>query len=259
VRSDIQLASINDQLYMWKRRITLNARYTFQSNNVSKTAYTTIFQHLVSGSLSFIYAPSAPQFVVSYNLQARRGKETRMTTFSANDENASLTGMILYNFKTGKLSHNLNVNYTSVTRNDKIFDNNNNQMEVISAGIREQWTPLNTSVDFQYAHTNMTDLMGTTPVNESFDTRIRYQTKKLKTTIGLGYIQSRMLMERFGSSKSVRHSYVATLSTQFSKRLQLDLEVGDSPYRNPLGVAYNYDELYFYGKLNYTLGYMLRK
>lgn len=259
VRTDLQTASLNDQLYMWKRRVTINARYTFQSNNLSKTAYTTIFQHLVSGNVAFIYSAKAPQFILTYNLQARRGKDTKYTTLSANDRNSSLTGMILYNFKTGKVNHSLNLNYTSVLRTDKIYTTNGNQMDIYAAGLREQISPINTTIDFQYSHTNLTDLNGSTPVNESYDTRIRYQNKKIKTTLGLGYIQNRMLMERFGSQKSVRHSYVFTISTQFSKHLQLDFEAGDSPYRNPLGPEYSYDELYFYGRLNYNLGYYLKK
>ncbi|MBI3235538.1 MAG: hypothetical protein HYZ42_16110, partial [Bacteroidetes bacterium] len=259
VRTDIQTASIQDQLYLWKRRIMFNVKYTFQNNNISKTAFTTVNQHFVNGSLNFVYSAKAPQFIVNYNLQTRRSADIIYKTLGANDQNNTLNALMIYTIKTGKISHSFNLNYTTINRIDKVYISNNNNMNIYSVGLREQLTPINTTIDFQYSKSNLKDINGFTPINQSFDTRVRYQNKKYKYGIGLGYTRSEMLLTRFGSSKSMRNSFSLVFNAQLSKQFKWDIEAGDSPYRSSVSNSANYDELYIYSRLTWMIGTFLRK
>lgn len=259
VRTDIQAASVQDMLYLWKRRVTINAKYTFQSNNLSNTAYSTVYQHLVTGNMSFVYSPKAPQFILNYNMQARKSIDNKYKTLGANDQNSSVNAMVLYNLKTKGIQHSINITYTTVFRVDKIYTQNDNHMNIYSAGLREQFIKLNTTLDFQYSKTELIDLNGYTPINQSFDARLKYQSKKLKTYFGIGYTRSEMLLERFGSSKSHRNIYSFIMNMQMNKKMQLDIEASALPYIGTINTNLNYNEINIYARFTYLISSFLRK
>jgi hypothetical protein len=192
-------------------------------------------------------------------MQARKSVDNKYKTLGANDQNSSVNAMVLYNLKTKGIQHSINITYTTVFRTDKIYTQNDNHMNIYSAGLREQFLKLNTVLDFQYSKTELIDLNGYTPINQSFDTRLKYQSKKLKSYIGVGYTRSEMLLERFGSSKSHRNIYSFILNTQMSKKMQLDIEASASPYVGTVNSNLNYNEINIYARFTYLISSYLRK
>ena len=262
LKSDIRQFSVQDQMYMFKRKMNLSVRYQFQDNNRSKTQYTTVNQHLLTAT--YILSPGVkwPQLMVNYMLQNRRSTdlERKSKTLTSNDYLQTLTSSFIYTLRTGKSSHSLNLQYTQNDRIDKIYTFNNNNMKIYSGGIREQIAPLNLGIDLQFTQNISTDPITKQPLpfSQSADTRIRYLLKKIKTTFAVGYIYSHMLPNSY-TQGNTRQTMNFNIVCNTIKNFTFELEGGKSPYRDaqhPL--VYNYNEAYIYARVTHALGYKFR-
>ncbi len=259
VRVDLRTASVNEQVYIWKRKISVNAKYTFQDNNRSGTAFSTVVQHLVNGNMSFIYSQKAPQLMISYNLQARRTKDNIIKTLTANDMLSTFSSSLLYGFKKWKCDHNFNLQYTDNSRTDKVYEFNSSKMTIMSGGIREILNPINLQVDGQYSMITLEDTRnGKQPLSRSIDVKIRYKSIKKKFLVGGGWQQSQMLLLRY-TPATKRNSYQAYFTYTKIKDLEINLEVGNSPNRSLANSDLDYDEIYWYVRLSYNVGFNFNK
>ncbi len=259
VRVDLRTASVNEQVYFWKRKISVNAKYTFQDNNRSGTAFSTVVQHLLNGNMSFIYSQKAPQLIISYNLQARRTEDNLIKTLTANDMLSTLTTSLLYGFKKWKCDHNFNLQFMQNERVDKVYQFNSNKMTIISGGIREMLNPINLQLDAQYSMSNLEDPKnGKQPLNRNMDIKLRYKNTKKKFLVGAGWQQSQMLFLKY-TPATKRNSYQAYFTYSKIKDLEINLEVGDSPNRSLLNSDLDYEEIYWYVRLIYNVGFNFNK
>ncbi len=260
LKVDVRQFSVSEQVYMFKRKMNLSLRYQFQDNNRSKTQYSTINQHLFTAT--YILSPGIkwPQLMVNYMLQNRRSPDlTRESkTLISNDYVETLTSSIIYTLRTGKSSHSLNLQYTQNDRIDKIYNLNNNSMKVYSAGLREQFAPLNLGVDIQGTKNMSTDPTGAViPFSQSVDSRLRYQYKKIKTTFSVGYVYSHMIANLY-TLGSTRQTMNFNIMCAAVKNFTFELEGGQSPNRSPRNPLVDYNETYLYGRLTHALGYKFR-
>jgi hypothetical protein len=263
---DLRSAFLGDQLYMFKRKINFNVKYTYLDNNRSGTAYATLRQHLVNSSLNIMPGIKWPQLMFMYNIQSRKTfiptpseESSKFKTLQANDLLTTLSSNFYYSFNAFKCNHTFNAQYVLTERKDILFYQNSNKIYLYSAGIRENITPINLTLDFQYSRTDINDNKAVkTPLTESYDTKIKYTYKKIKTSIQLGWQQSKMLYKLF-SEQTSRNSYSGSVSNQSAKGLTISLEYGLSPNHSIINPDLNYEESYIMARVNYDLGIWLRK
>ncbi len=261
LKVDVRQFSVQEQIYIFKRKMNLSVRYQFQDNNRSKTQYSTINQHFVTGTYLLAPGPKWPQLMVNYMLQNRRSSdlERQSKTLLSNDYVQTVTSSLIYTLRTGKSSHSINLQYTQNDRIDKINSLNNNNMKIYSAGFREQVAPLNLGIDVQFTKNLSTDPITRLPIpfSQSADTRLRYQYKKIRTTFSVGYIYSQMIANLY-TLGSTRQTMNFNIMCNVVKNFTFELEGGKSPNRNISNPTGDYNETYIYGRVTHALGYKFR-
>ncbi|MFI4963035.1 MAG: hypothetical protein ACHP6H_04160 [Legionellales bacterium] len=258
VRNDMWAITGQDQIGILSRKIMFTGRYTYQGNNLAASEFSTLITQIIGGNILFAPAPNLPQLNIIVNDQLRNTPVSGLSNLvSVNDYSLNLTGALTYSIKLGDNITGFNVSYTKSTRVDAINTQSSNNIQIINGGITETFMKLNLSLDLHYA--NMTfsnDETPLTPLSNTYDGHIRYQIKKLKTTIGLGASLTQSLPTALtGSSSSTRSLFNATISSQIAKGLLFDLEGGMAPYTDLADSANNYRQNYGMVKLTYNFDF----
>lgn len=259
-RADIRSFSLQDQVSLWKRKIQVMAKYQFQDNNLSKTEFATIQQHFTMVNLLIAPGVKYPQISINHVFQYRKTPVAPYHVFMVNDAISNATATFMYLFKIGKLGTFVNGTYNINQRKDLLRPMNDNKLTTLSAGFRQTMDKYGLGWDFQFVTTDIQDVQnGLIRLNQSFDGRIRWTIKKIKTTFSGGYMMTRLFKNKFTPFDSYRHSITGLLSIKIWKGFQLDIEGGKSPNRNALMPLLNYDEWYFYGRASWNISHFLRK
>ncbi len=255
LQNDVQGFGISDRIVMWKRKINLNLRYNFQNNNLIRSHFATINQHIGNASLMFAPSPKLPQVFANYTTQYRISPPTLSLLTAANDLFTNYGGGLNYNFAAFKCNHGFSLQYNKSVRDNRISPEFNNQIDLYSAGINEQLLPINLMLDFSYARTIFKGSNNLAqPMYETINTALRYKLKKLKTDISTGAYINHYFATAF-SNESLRNTFTAAVSCQRIKGFVMDVEAGYSPFRDKRFAFNNYDYSFVTGRLTYSFNY----
>jgi hypothetical protein len=253
--TDLQIASLADQISMFKRKVTLNARYAYQDNNLSNVLASTIVAHTGSINLFVAPKPNLPQFGILCYSQYRITPPNPSKLIEVNDLTTSLTGTVNYNFKAFKALHGISLQYTQNLRTDKVNDINSNETQIFGGGLNEMITPLHLMLDLHYSTMYyLSSQFGNQPLSDAYDGRIRYEFRKIKTFIGGGVYLNKLHSSGY-NPPSNRIAYAGNLSSQILKNAVLDIEAGFTPYKDLISDANNYNEFFANFRLSYNFDF----
>ena len=255
LQNDVQGFGINDQIALWKRKINMNIRYNYLANNLINSHFATINNHLANANLLFAPSQKLPQFNLLYMTQYRISAPTKSKLTAANDLFTSFGGGMNYNFSAAKCNHGISFQYTKSIRDDKIFPGQNNQIQLFSTGINENFVPISLMLDLSYSKTYFTSSLGITQaMYETVNAALRYKSKKLRTDFSVGSYINHYFPTDF-SNASMRNTFTAGISCQRLSGFIFDVEAGYSPYRDERFVFNNYDYTFATGRLTYNFDF----
>jgi hypothetical protein len=249
LQNDRRNVSFQDQIPIWKNRISFMLQYRYNEDNLSKIKATTNTMQMAGASLTLITGNKAPRITGGYRIFLREGitvakpelvNDTRITNYNAG---------INYNLTTRGFTHGLNV----------VF--NRNIHEIHSPRISSD---VNDVVNFcfteslheifllsvQYNHLLLASETSNLTEQQTIGLRLSYCTKNKKFRISAGGSQISSEATEL-SSESSRQMLSADGQYQFFKNATIKLQLGNSTYAEPGTAGNNFNELWGQVTLKY--------
>jgi hypothetical protein len=255
VLNNLWAGSLKDQLDLLNRKIVLSGGYIFQENNVSAGDLATLRTQIINASAVLSPSPKLPQLTLFVNNELRNTPGSVLSNLvAANDNSLNLSGIINYNLKSGNTFTGINANYIYSSRADAINSFDNNIIQIASVGLSETFIKLNFGLDLRYATTMYSNPeTPNTLLSNTYEARIRYELKKIKTNIAVGFnISQSNALALLGSTYSARDIYNISLSSGVIPGVAIALEAGLAPYTDLQYSSNSYQENYAIVRLTYN-------
>jgi hypothetical protein len=259
VQNDLWALTGQDQLYLLNRKIIFSGRYTFQENNLAVNQFSTMMTQIISGNILLAPAPNLPQLNLIATDQLRKSIGSSLTNPVAVDDNAlNLMGILSYNLKLGDNITGFTASYTKASRKDAVNTFSSNDIQIMNFGVTETLMKLNLMLDLHYSNMYFSnpENPAAMPLTTNYDGHIRYQVKKIKTSIAVGgAVYQSNATALTGSTSSTRGLYTASINCQAIQGLIIDLEGGMSPYTDLTYSSNNYQQNYGLVRLTYNFDF----
>ncbi len=258
VLNDLWAGTLQDQIDFLNHKIVLSGRYTYQENNVSAGELTTLNTQIISGSALFAPSAKLPQQTILVNNQARNSPYTGISNLvDAHDDAFNITGLLNYNLKSGNSLTSFSTSYINSSRTDAINTYTSNKIQIASGEVSENLIKINLGLDLRYSTTFYSSPeMSTTSLSNSYDARIRYEIRKIKTTLAFGAeIVHSNALALLGSSYSDRNNFNFNINSRILRGFTITIEAGFAPYTDYQFSGNSYKENYAIARLIYTFDF----
>jgi hypothetical protein len=254
-RNDQMLAGLRQGLFFWKRRIMLNGQYQYQKNNLSKNQFSTIQTSLVNGGIIFAPGENIPTVNFSYNTLGRKSKPVKdggikPNYLGTNDLTNSLNGGITYDILGKRFIHHITLQGMMSKREDKLRPDNNTDTRNYVGGYGIQIKPVHLTLDMQGTRAEYVFPAGPKPMYDYYSGSLSYELEKYKLEIGAAAGITNYYATDY-STPSRRGIYNLNIGTEIVKNWNFYIEGGAAPFTDLGSPVNNYNETYFYGKVEY--------
>ena len=247
--NDRQKIHVDDQVYIWKRKIILAANYEFILSNLSQVQYSTYKTQTTGGRLVFAPKPKLPRLFFNYRYYQR----IRITDDTLNTKNTDMlmnyyTAGIDYSLKTGKFNHSINISGNYNVQKINQINPQTFFYDFMDFSLNELF-PLGFYLSLYYDYYIINNTENNNNRN-GYSINCGYSTKSNKFKIGLSFRQNRTTpFETIAGS--YRTSYSGNIQYTIFKGLTLAINGGYSLYEEINQNTQNYKEFFGVGSAKY--------
>ena len=251
MRNDLQEISLVDNLYLWKRKIVLQGRFTTNENNLYNTAATSIVNNIYFASLNFNPRFDLPSITFSYRMNQRTSEQSESFNYLAiNDKIINLNAGFNYRASYLKNVTFLSLNYNNSSRVTNI-KSSDSKTDVYTAYLQHDF-PFHIGLNVQYSNfliTNQSGIVLQDVTSSTFGINFKFEKQKAFITISTGINNNQKTLY---SNSSSRNSYNLNYRQNIYKGLSANFDFGISKYLDQASEFNNYQEKYANGGLTYS-------